>query len=607
MSFIYQHEATIRLSLFLGGFSLLALWEWLKPKRELTQVKFKRWFNNIALVICSTLVVRIILPTAAIAIAYLVEQKNLGFANYVELSFWPKVFITFILLDLIIYFQHAMFHALPIMWRIHRVHHSDLDCDVTTGLRFHPLEILLSILIKFSAIIALGAPVLTVILFEVVLNLMSMFTHSNIYLNHTFERILRWVFVTPDMHRIHHSTQENETNSNFSFNLSLWDRIFATYMAEPKAGQQGMTIGLEQFRKPNWQGFSGLISMPFSTRIKGYAINYRDTKNADELAMAKEIALKSQEKAKIATELASYMEAINQHALVTVADYTGKIIQANDKFCEISGYSQEELLGSDHRIVNSTTHPKTFFAELWDTIASGDIWHGEICDQSKDGKLYWLDTTIVPIKDENGEIERYISFRIDITDRKRHESEIQKAYQSLAEANSQLEKISRIDGLTKIANRRYFDEILKSESSRLSRTSIPLSLILCDIDYFKDYNDTYGHPAGDSCLQRVAQSIESSFSRAGDLVARYGGEEFAVILSNVDRETALTLAESLRKNIEKLKVEHNSSEVAKVVTISVGVTTLIPDENTSIPMIIDKADKALYLAKRAGRNNVQYV
>ena len=185
VDFIYQNEPAIRLSVFLGGFSLLALWEWATPRRELTQVKFKRWFNNIALVVSSTIIVRIVVPTAAIGMAYLAEQNHWGFINHVELPFWLKVLVTFILLDLIIYFQHAIFHVLPIMWRIHRVHHSDLDCDVTTGLRFHPVEILVSILIKFAAIVALGAPVLTVILFEMVLNLMSMFTHSNIRLNST--------------------------------------------------------------------------------------------------------------------------------------------------------------------------------------------------------------------------------------------------------------------------------------------------------------------------------------------------------------------------------------------------------------------------------------
>ncbi len=607
IDYIYQNEALIRLSIFLGGFTLLALWEWRKPKRPLTQDKIKRWLNNIALVVSSTIVVRLLVPTAAIGIAYIAEQQQLGFANHIEIPFWLKVVVTFILLDLTIYLQHAMFHVLPLMWRFHRVHHSDLDCDITTGLRFHPVEILLSILIKFAIIVTLGAPVLAVILFEAVLNLLSMFTHSNIQLDTKFDRMLRWFIVTPDMHRVHHSTLENETNSNFSFNISLWDRIFATYKAQPQAGQQGMTIGLDLFREPSWQSFKGLIYMPFTSRVRGYAINYRDTRNADTLAMAKETLLQSEEKARLTSELSSYIQAIGQHALVSVTDSNGIIIQTNNKFCENTGFSREELLGKDHRILNSGIHSKEFFTELWDTVKSGKNWQGEICNRSKDGSLYWVDTTIVPIINANGSIDRYISVRINVTERKNHEEELSTAYQDLAKANLQLELMSRTDGLTQIANRRYFDEILTREINTLSRTFDPLTLIFCDIDYFKNYNDAYGHTEGDNCLQVIAETISSSFGRQGDLVARYGGEEFAIILSNIDKKTALILAERLRKNIEKLKIAHKSSSVSNVVTISIGVTTLIPEKNTSIPMIIDKADKALYKAKENGRNNVQYI
>jgi len=606
IDFIYKYEAAIRLSAFLGTFSFLALWEWGRPKRELTQVKLKRWFNNIALLVSGTFLVRIIVPTAAIGVAYLVEQKQWGMVNHYDIPFLLKIVVTIILLDISIYFQHVMFHVLPIMWRFHRVHHSDLDCDVTTGLRFHPVEILISIIIKMSLILLLGAPVLAVILFEVVLNVMSMFTHSNIRLNTTFERVLRWFVVTPDMHRVHHSTEENETNSNFGFHLSLWDRIFGTYMAAPVAGQQGMTVGLDQFREPKWQGFKGLITLPFATRIRGYAINYRDTRNADELAIARELALRNQEKALLATELASYMKGINQHALVSVTDTAGRIIQINDKFSEISGYSQQELLGQDHRIVNSGTHPKAFFTGMWNTITSGNIWRGEVCNRTKNGALYWVDSAIVPIKDTDGKIDRYISVRLEITRHKQQAEEISQAYQDLAKANRQLEQLSRIDGLTNIANRRHFDETLPSEISKQSRQQSSLTLFICDIDYFKNYNDTYGHLAGDSCLKQVAQSINSNFKRAGDLVARYGGEEFAVILPNVDKETALILAERMRVNVQGLKLAHESSVITSVVTISVGVITLMPDKSTTMAMFIERADKALYMAKEKGRNNVQY-
>jgi len=606
IDFLYKYEAIIRLSVFLGGFSLLALWEWIRPKRELTQDKIKRWLNNVGLVVCSTIAVRVIVPTAAIGMAYIVEQEHLGIINHFDFPLWIKIIITFILLDLSIYFQHVFFHVIPILWRFHRVHHSDLDCDVSTGVRFHPVEILLSILIKISIITMLGAPILAVIIFEMILNLMSMFTHSNINLNKNIEKILRWFIVTPDMHRVHHSTRENETNSNFCFHISLWDRIFGTYIAEPEAGHTNMIIGLDHFREPNWQSFKGLMHMPFSSEVRGYAVNYRDTKNADELELATELAIKNQEKASLAIELASYLKAIGQHALVSATDPAGRIIQVNERFCEISGYSESELLGQSHSIVNSGTHPKGFFEKMWRTIASGNNWQGEVCNRDKNGKLYWVDSTIMPIKDKEGNIERYISVRLDITDRILYEAEIAKAYEDLSRANSQLEKLSRVDGLTNLSNRRHFDEMLATEINRMSRSNQPLTFILCDIDYFKNYNDTYGHLGGDDCLRKVAKSIKLNFSRPSDIVARYGGEEFAVILPDVKKEAAIKLAERMRVNLQELGLPHESSVVEKTVTLSAGVITLVPDKHTTNSMFIEKADKALYMAKEKGRNNIQY-
>jgi len=606
IEYIYQHEATIRLSVFFTSFMVFAIWEWLAPKRELSQVKSRRWFNNFALVISSTVVVRILLPTAAIGMAYLVEQSQWGFVYYFDTPFWLNVIICFILLDLSIYFQHAIFHVLPVFWRFHRVHHSDLDFDISTGLRFHPIEVLMSILIKLTAIVALGAPVLAVILFEISLNLMSMFTHSNIRLNERFEKTLRWFFVTPDMHRIHHSILENETNSNFGFNISIWDRILGTYLEKPMAGQQNVTIGLEWFQDQRLQTFKRLLYMPFTMEIKGYAINYRDTKNSDELELARDIALQNKEKADASSELASYMKAIDQHALVSVTDINGAIIQTNDKFCEVSGYSRKELLGQDHRIVNSGLHPKSFFKDLWDTISNGNSWQGEVCNKNKYGNLYWVDSTIVPAYGIDGEIDHYISVRLDISDRKRREKELEIAYQKIETANLHLERLSRTDGLTNIANRRYFDESLITEISKISRQNTTITLILCDIDYFKNYNDTYGHIAGDACLQQVANCINSSFNRSGDLVARYGGEEFVVLFSNIDKDTSLKLAENMRNNIADLKLEHCSSNVSKFITVSVGVTTVTPNKKTLSTSVIGNADKALYTAKDKGRNNVQF-
>ena len=178
-------------------------------------------------------------------------------------------------MDLSLYFQHVMFHSLPLFWRFHRVHHSDLDCDITTGLRFHPFEILISMLIKFLTIAALGIPVLTIVVFEITLNAASMFTHSNIKIPVKIESMLRWFIVTPDMHRIHHSTNENETNSNFGFFISFWDHLFGTYINQPEAGHINMQIGLNEFREPKWQDLRWLIYLPFVSKIKSYAINKR--------------------------------------------------------------------------------------------------------------------------------------------------------------------------------------------------------------------------------------------------------------------------------------------------------------------------------------------
>lgn len=220
----FQYESYIRFGSFVGIFALLTIWEIASPKRELLQLRRFRWFSNIGLIVISTVLVRFILPTAAVGIALYVEQENMGFLNHFELPSIIQFIFAFILMDLAIYFQHVMFHALPMFWRFHRVHHSDLDCDITTGLRFHPFEIIISILFKFLVIASIGAPVLAVVIFEIILNAASMFTHSNIRIPSAIEPIVRWFIVTPDMHRIHHSIKENETNSNFGFLISAWDR-----------------------------------------------------------------------------------------------------------------------------------------------------------------------------------------------------------------------------------------------------------------------------------------------------------------------------------------------------------------------------------------------
>jgi len=593
---VFRYEALVQTGIILSAFCSLALWEWAYPARELIQGKWLRWLNNLLLMACGIFMLRLMLPALALGSALLAQQQQWGLINFIDVAVWFKVFLSLVLLDLSMYLKHVMFHVLPLFWRFHRVHHSDLDYDLSTGLRLHPVEILISTLLKSMIILSLGPPVIAVILFEVVFSLMSMFVHSNVHLNRTFEQFFRWFFVTPDMHRVHHSSKENETNSNFSFNLSLWDRVFGTYLAQPENGLSEMEIGLENFREDYWQSFKGLLLMPFSISIKGYAINYRDTKNEDELAFARALAKNSEEKSRLSAELSSYMQAINEHALVSVTNTEGEIIMANELFSKTSGYSIDELIGKDHRIVNSGVHPKAFFAGLWKTISAGNKWHGEICNRAKNGDLYWVDSAIVPNISSEGKIDAYVSVRIDITDLKRHEAE-------LREANQKLEEISRIDALTQVANRRHFDEMLEYDVNKMRRFNIPLTLIICDIDYFKKFNDTYGHATGDVCLQQVAQCIKSSFLRTSDLVARYGGEEFAIILSNITRDNSIVLAERMRKEVETITLD---IEPPMRITISVGLTTFVPDKDTSVTSIIRRADKALYMAKDKGRNNVQF-
>lgn len=275
----FEYESYIRLGAFLGIFALLTIWEISTPKRALLELRRFRWFSNIGLIVISSILVRFILPTAAVGVALHVEQDNLGFLNHYDLPFLLQFVLAFVLMDLAIYFQHVMFHALPLFWRFHRVHHSDLDCDITTGLRFHPFEIAISIIFKFIVIISIGAPVLAVVIFEIILNAASMFTHSNIKIPASFEYIVRWFIVTPDMHRIHHSVKENESNSNFGFFISIWDRILGTYTNDPESGHINMKIGLKNFREPKWQNLRWLIYLPFVTNVNDYSINKRQSEN----------------------------------------------------------------------------------------------------------------------------------------------------------------------------------------------------------------------------------------------------------------------------------------------------------------------------------------
>ena len=245
---LLPHEPIIRLLCFAGVFALLALWELAAPRRNQDIGRAWRWPNNLGVVVLDSIVLRLIFPTAAVGMAIFAEERDWGFLNAVTLPGWAKIVLAFLALDLAIYLQHVLFHAVPALWRLHRMHHADLEFDVTTGVRFHPVEIVLSMLIKFAVVAALGAPALAVLIFEVMLNATSMFSHGNIRIPPAIDRWLRWIVVTPDMHRVHHSIERQETDSNFGFNLPWWDRLFGTYRPAPAAGHDGMVIGIPQFR-----------------------------------------------------------------------------------------------------------------------------------------------------------------------------------------------------------------------------------------------------------------------------------------------------------------------------------------------------------------------
>ncbi len=280
---ILHYEAPVRLGVFFGVFLMMALWETAAPRRALRVTKGWRWINNLALVFLNSLLLRLVFPAAAVGMAVFAQQQGWGTLYYIKVPFWVAVVVSVVALDLIIYLQHVMFHAVPTLWRLHRVHHADLDFDVTTGLRFHPIEILLSMLIKFAAIAVLGPPVLAVVLFEVLLNATSMFNHANIRILRPVDRLLRWVLVTPDMHRVHHSVEDYEANSNFGFNLPWWDYLFGTYRDQPQAGHEAMTIGIRTFRDGrHCMRLMGLLTMPFLGAVTDYAINRRDWGRHDE-------------------------------------------------------------------------------------------------------------------------------------------------------------------------------------------------------------------------------------------------------------------------------------------------------------------------------------
>jgi len=254
----------------------MAVWELAAPRRKQELGRKTRWPGNLGVVALDTLLVRLIFPMGAVAIALAAEARGWGLFNVFRVPAWVAVPAGVILLDLGIYLQHVLFHAVPALWRLHRMHHADLAFDVTTGVRFHPVEILLSMIIKLGVVTALGAPALAVLVFEVLLNATSMFNHGNVTLPQGIDRILRWVVVTPEMHRVHHSIKARETNSNFGFNLPWWDRLLGTYRDQPEAGHLGMTIGIEQFRDPAEQRLDRMLTQPFRDDAKTYPLGQRE-------------------------------------------------------------------------------------------------------------------------------------------------------------------------------------------------------------------------------------------------------------------------------------------------------------------------------------------
>ncbi len=268
-----NHETLIRLMVFAAVLTAMAWWEAVAPRRLRSFSRAKRWPANLAIATLGTVVVRFAMPLGALGFASFCTTHGWGLLNIIPLPRAIAVIGAVIALDFAIYLQHVMFHALPVLWRIHRMHHTDLDLDVTSGVRFHPVESVVSMAIKFAAIATLGPPVAGVLAFEVLLNASSLFNHSNVAIAPTNDALMRLLICTPDMHRVHHSIVVRETNSNFGFNLPWWDRLFGTYCSEPAAGQIGMTIGIEQFREADELGFIRMMIQPWREASREYPGN----------------------------------------------------------------------------------------------------------------------------------------------------------------------------------------------------------------------------------------------------------------------------------------------------------------------------------------------
>lgn len=258
-----ENEAVIRLGVFAGLFALLALIEAAAPRRKRAEPRGQRWFTNWAIIILDTITLRLLalaLPLLAVGAALDAQAQGWGLLNAIDLPLWLGIILTVLIFDLAIWAQHLITHKIPLLWRFHRVHHADRDIDVTTAIRFHPVEIALSMLLKIGLVYLLGPPAIGIIVFEIILNGTAMFNHANIKLPLGLDAVLRRILVTPDMHRVHHSVHRHEHDSNYGFALSIWDRIFGTYIAQPEKGHEDMTIGLEwQDERPSKLGWSLLL------------------------------------------------------------------------------------------------------------------------------------------------------------------------------------------------------------------------------------------------------------------------------------------------------------------------------------------------------------
>ena len=259
-------ENSLRLAFFFGTFVIMSLAEWALPKRDRSQPKGRRWLTNWGIVILDSIVVRLVMPILPIGVALWAEDQGWGLLNLIGPGGWPGMIIAFVALDFAIWLQHWLSHVVPLFWRLHQVHHADRDIDVSTALRFHPIEILLSLVYKSLWIVVIGAPAVAVFAFEAVLNAAALFNHANVRLPSRLDALLRLLVVTPDMHRVHHSVRFEETNSNYGFNLSVWDRLFGTYIAQPEEGHQGMRIGLDPYQSEKPTRFIWSILLPFRNR-----------------------------------------------------------------------------------------------------------------------------------------------------------------------------------------------------------------------------------------------------------------------------------------------------------------------------------------------------